>query len=121
MSRSTDLPHHAPDVRDGVRDAVRFSVAVAVAAVVFLAVATVWVGTCGGSTFDTVACGAPQLTLLALGAPLILLGGGLWAFLRTYQARRHHGIWSPWHVAGWVLVAAMLLILATSVPSIAMP
>ena len=83
--------------------------------------ASVWVGTCGGSTFDTVACGAPQLTLLALGAPLILLGGGLWAFLRTYQVRRQHGISSPWHAAGWVLMVAMLLVLATSMPSIAFP
>jgi len=116
-----DLRHTDPDARDGVRDAVRFSVGVAVSAAVFLAVASLWVGTCGGSTFDTVACGAPQLTLLALGAPLILLGGGMWAFLRTYQAWRQRGTASPWHAAGWVLMTAMLLVLATSVPSIAMP
>jgi hypothetical protein len=116
-----ELRHTDPDARDGVRDAVRFSVGVGVSAAVFLAVASLWVGTCGGSTFDTVACGAPQLTLLALGAPLILLGGGMWAFLRTYQAWRQHGTSSPWHPAGWVLMTAMLLVLATSVPSIAMP
>lgn len=122
MYRTTeDLRHRDPDVRDGVRDVIRFTVGFVVAAVAFLAVAAVWVGTCGGSTFDTVACGAPQLTLFALGAPLILLGGGLWAFLRTYQAWRQHGSSSPWHAAGWVLMAAMLLVLATSVPSIAMP
>jgi len=86
-----------------------------------MAVATVWVGTCGGSTFDTVACGTPQLTLLALGAPLILMGGAMWAFLRTYQVWRQHGTSSPWHAAGWVLMTAMLLVLATGLPSIAMP
>jgi hypothetical protein len=116
-----DLRRQGPDARDGVRDAVRFSVGVAVAAAVFMAVATVWVGTCGGSTFDTVACGAPQLTLLALGAPLILMGGAMWAFLRTYQVWRQHGTSSPWHAAGWVLMTAMLLVLATGLPSIAMP
>jgi len=116
-----DLRHGDTRSREGVLEAVRFSAVVAVAAVVFLAVAQVWIGTCGASTFDACACGAPQITFLALGAPLILLTGGLRAFLRTYQARRQHGIWSPWHVAGWVLVAAMLLVLATSVPSIAMP
>ncbi len=122
MYRTTeDLRHRYPHTRDGVRNAVWFGVGVAVAAVVFLALASVWVGTCGGSTFDTVACGAPQLTLLALGAPLILLGGGLWAFLRAYQVRRQHGISSPWHAAGWVLMVAMLLVLATSMPSIAFP
>jgi hypothetical protein len=113
-----DLRHRDTDVRDGVRDAVRFSVAVGVAAVVFLAVAAAWVGTCGGSTFDTVACGAPQLTLLALGSPLILFGGGLWAFLRTYQTRRQHGASRPWLTAGWVLMAAMLVVLAHSMPTI---
>jgi hypothetical protein len=113
-----DLRHRDPDTRDGVRNAVWFSVGVAVAAVAFMALASLWVGTCGGSTFDTVACGAPQLTLLALGAPLILLGGGLWAFLRAYQVRRQHGISSPWHPAGWVLMVGMLLVLATRMPSI---
>jgi hypothetical protein len=107
--------------RDAVLDAVRFSVSVALGGFVCLGVATAWVGTCGGSTFDTVACGAPQLTLLTLGAPLILIAGGLWAFFRTYKLRRQHGIWWPWHTAGWILVAAMLLVLATSVPSIALP
>ena len=122
MYRTTeDMRHRDPDIREGVRDAVRFGVGVVVAAVVFLALASVWVGTCGGSTFDTVACGAPQLTLLAHGAPLILLGGGLWAFLRAYQVRRQHGISSPWHAAGWLLMVGMLLVLATSMPSIAFP
>jgi hypothetical protein len=116
-----DHRHRAPHARDGVRDAVRFGAGVAVAAVAVLAFATLWVSTCAGSTYDTVACGAPQLTLLALGAPLILLGGGLWAFLRTYQLRREHGMGSPWHAAGWVLMVAMLVVVATSVPSIAMP
>ncbi len=70
-----DLGHG--DARSGVVEAVRFSVAVVVAAVVFLVAAATWIGTCGGSTFDTLACGAPQRTLLALGAPLILLLGGV--------------------------------------------
>jgi hypothetical protein len=120
--RSTeDLRHDEARGRDGVFDAVRFSVGVAVAAVVFLVVATVWVSTCGGATFDTVACGAPQRTLLALGAPLILLYGGVRAFVRTYRIWRQNGITWPWQGAGWFLMAAMLLALVGSVPSIAMP
>ncbi|OBB01778.1 hypothetical protein A5662_12890 [Mycobacteriaceae bacterium 1482268.1] len=107
--------------RDGFIDVVRFSVGVSVAAVVFLIGATVWVGTCGGATFDVVACGAPQRTLLALGAPLIFFLGGLRAFVRTYQIWRQHGISWPWHGAGWLLMAAMLLVLAKSVPLVAMP
>ena len=118
---SQDLRHGDARSRDGILEAVRFSVGVAVAAFAFLAVAAVWVSTCGGSTFDTAACGAPQRTLLALGAPLILLTGGLRAFVRTYQLSRQHGIWWPWQGAGWFLMVAMLLVLAKSVPLVAMP
>ena len=117
---SEDLPRSDARTGEGVFQAIRFSVGVAVAAVAFLAVAAVWVGTCGESTFDTVACGAPQLTLLALGAPLILLAGGLRAFVKTYRISRRHGLSWPWQVAGWFLMAAMLLVLAKSVPSIAL-
>lgn len=122
MYRTTeDLRPGDTAVRDGVIDAVRFSVGVAVAAVVLMAVAEVWMGTCGASTFDALACGAPQTTFLALGAPLILLAGGLRAFHRTHQIRRDRGITWPWQGAGFFLMAAMLLVLAKSVPLIAMP
>jgi hypothetical protein len=116
-----DLRHHDVRSRDAVVEALRFSVGVAAAAVVVMVAAELWVGTCAGSTFDAVACGAPQRTLFALGAPLILLGGGVRAFVRTHQVRREHGIWWPWQGAGWFLMAAMLLVLARSVPSIVVP
>lgn len=121
MYRTTeDLRHSDARTREAVFEAVRFSVGVAVAAAVFLSVAAVWVGTCGGSTFDTVACGAPQLTLFALGAPLILLAGGVRAFLKTYQLSRQQGISWPWQGSGWFLMAAMAVMLAKSVPAIAL-
>ncbi len=63
-----------------VRDAVRFGAIIAVVGIAFLITAVVWVSTCSGSTADTVACGAPQRALLAVGAPVILLIGGLRAF-----------------------------------------
>lgn len=118
---SDDVRHGEARVRDGVFEAARFSIVVAVVAAVFLVAAATWVGTCGGSTFDSVACGAPQRTLLALGAPLILFAGGLRAFVRTYRVWRQGGIWWPWQGAGWFLMAAMLLALVEGVPSIAVP
>ena len=122
MYRTTDHVHrHDTLSRAAVVDAARFSAGVAVAAIVLLAVAEMWIGTCGASTFDALACGAPQTTLLALGAPLVLLVGGLRAFHRTFQVRREHGIAWPWQGAGWFMMAAMLLVLAKSVPLIAMP
>jgi hypothetical protein len=108
-------------VRDGVVEAVRFSAGVALAAIVFLMVAAAWLSTCGGSTFDTAACGAPQRTLLALGAPLILVAGGVRAFLRTYQLWRQRHVSWPWQGAGWFLMAAMVGILAEGMPLIAVP
>jgi hypothetical protein len=102
-----------------VRDAVRFSVGVAIAAVLFLVIAAVWVSTCGGTTADTAACGTPQRTLLAIAAPIILLLGGIRAFVRTYQVWRQRGIWWPWQGAGWFLMISMLLVLTMSLPPIA--
>jgi hypothetical protein len=102
-----------------VRDAVRFGVGVAVAGVAFLVVAAVWVSTCDGATADTVACGAPQRTLLAIGAPVILLIGGLRAFVRTYQAWRKQETWWAWQGAGWFLLTLMLIVLTMSMPPLA--
>ncbi len=116
-----DLRHGDTRSREGVLDAVRFSVVVTVAAVALMAVAQMWIGTCGASTFDALACGTPQVTLLALGAPLILLVGGVRALLRTYQVSRDGGISWPWQGAGWFLIAATLLVVAKSMPLVAIP
>jgi hypothetical protein len=113
----TDLKH---DDANG-RDAVRFGLVVAVLGVAFLAAAAVWVSTCDGATADTAACGVPQRALLAVGAPVILLIGGLRAFVRTYQTWRNHETWWAWQGAGWFLVTLMLLVLSMSMPSVAGP
>jgi hypothetical protein len=116
--------HNPNDLRQddaNVRAAVRFGLVVAVAGVAFLVAAAVWVGTCDGSTVDTVACGAPQRTLLAIGAPAILLIGGLRAFVRTYQTWRKHETWWAWQGAGWFLMTLMLLVLTMSMPVLAGP
>jgi hypothetical protein len=116
------------DVRHGVqhddaqvRDAVRFGVGVAVVGLAFLLTAAVWVSTCNGATADTLACGVPQRTLLALGAPVILFAGGVRAFIRAYQRWRNHESWWAWQGAGWFLLTAMLLVLAMSMPPLAGP
>ncbi len=103
-----------------VHAAVRFAVLAAVAGVAFLIVAASWASTCKGAmAIDTVACGAPQLTILALGAPLILLAAGCWAFLRTYRIWRTNGVWWAWQGAGWFLFMLMLVTLTMGVPPIA--
>lgn len=102
-----------------VRDAVRFGAIVAAVGIGLLLTAAVWVSTCTGATADTVACGAPQRTLLAIGAPVILLIGGLRAFLRTYQAWRKRETWWVWQGVGWFLLTMMLLVVTMSMPSLA--
>lgn len=102
---------------DDVRAAIRFAILAAAGGLLFLLVAVLWVSTCGDAG-DTVACGTPQRTLLGLGAPVILLGCGLRAFLRTYQVWRGHGTWWGWQGAGWFLMMLMLLTLTMGAPPI---
>jgi hypothetical protein len=104
-----------------VQAAIRFTVLAAVSGVAFLIVAALWASTCRGATVDTAACGWPQLTILAFGAPLMLLAGGGWAFLRTYQIWRDRGTWWAWQGAGWFLLMLMVVTLTMGAPSIAAP
>ena len=104
-----------------VRDALRFALFVAGVGGAVLLVAAAWVSTCAGATADTVACGAPQRTLLAVGAPAILLIGGLLAFVRSYRSWRKHETWWAWQGAGWFLMTLMVLVLTTSTPAVAGP
>ena len=118
------LFHSPSDLRHGdanVRDAVRFCLVVAVLGVAFLVTAGLWVSTCQGATADTAACGAPQRVLLAVGAPVILMVGGLWAFVRTYRTWRDHQTWWAWQGAGWFLFTLMLVVVTMSMPAVAGP
>ena len=104
-----------------VHAAIRFAVLAAAAGVGFVVLAALWVSTCPGTGVDTVACGAPQRTMLAFGGPLILFAGGLWAFLRTYRVWKAEGTWWGWHGAGWFLLTLMVVALGLGVSPIAGP
>jgi hypothetical protein len=105
---------------DQLRHAVRFAVLSALAGVGFLIVAALWDSTCTGAmSVDTAACGAPQLTILALGGPVILLVAGVWAFVRTYRIWRDHGSWLAWQGAGWMLMVLMFVTLTIGAPIVA--
>ena len=113
--------YHGPSelrhIDTGIRDAVRFVIGVGAAGAIFLLGAMVWVVTCQGATADTLSCGAPQRTLLALMAPAVLLAGGARAFFRAHQNWRRGEISTPWQGAGWFLLTSMLLVLTTSTPA----
>jgi uncharacterized membrane protein len=118
------VSHSPNDLRQddaNVRDALRFALVVALLAVGYLVTAALWLSTCDGATADTAACGVPQRTLLAIGAPVILLIGGLRSFVRTYQAWRSRQTSWAWQGAGWFLFTVMLLVLTMSAPALAGP
>jgi len=113
--RSAD--DHLGRADNDVHAAIRFAVLAAAAGVAFLIIAALWGSTCKGATaIDTVACGAPQLTMLALGAPVILLCAGGWAFVRTYRIWRDRGTWWGWQGAGWFLMTLMFVTLTMAAP-----
>lgn len=108
---------HLGQTDNEVRVAVRFAVLAALAGVGFLIVAALWDSTCTGAmSVDTAACGVPQLTVLALGGPVILLVAGVWAFARTYRVWRDRGTWWAWQGTGWLLMILMLVTLTMGVP-----
>ncbi|WP_292975160.1 hypothetical protein [Mycobacterium sp.] len=114
--------HSSTDDRLGQSDsevhhAIRYAVLAALAGVGYLIVAALWASTCQGAmSVDTAACGAPQLTVLAFGGPVILLIAGVWAFVRTYRVWRDRGTWWAWQGAGWLLMVLMLVTLSMGAP-----
>ncbi len=110
-----------PDERNG-RAAARFALLIALAGVTFLVVAALWAHGCDARAHpDTASCGPVERTLLGLGAPVILLIGGGWAFLRTYRLWLERRPWWAWQGAGWFLLLLMLLTLTMGLPPIAGP
>lgn len=102
-----------------VRSAIRFALVTAVLGVAFLIVAAVLARSCEGMLDDSVTCGRPQRLVLALGAPVILFGGGVRAFVRTYRTWKNRQVWWGWQGAGWFLMLLMLVVLTMSLPALA--
>ena len=98
--------------------AVRFAGLVVAVAMLVLVLGLLWVNGCrSGSGDEALAhCGRVQRNLLGIGSPLILLLGGLGAFVRTYQVWRARGRWWIWQGAGWFLMVLMLVVLTMTVP-----
>ncbi|CAN5345508.1 hypothetical protein BH11ACT7_BH11ACT7_30120 [soil metagenome] len=110
-----------PVVADqNVAQAFRFAGGIVVAGLLFLVIAALWVSTCAVPLDnDTAACGVPQRTLLGLGAPAILFGGALWAFVCTYRTWRAQRYFWAWQGAGMFLFTVMLFTLAMGYPALA--
>lgn len=101
--------------------ALRFGLVCAALGAALLAIAAVWVSTCSGNTVDGMACGKPQLTVLAMCAPAVLAGGGLWALARSYRCWRCDENWWAWLGAGWFLLTVTLVVAMMSLPTFTTP
>lgn len=108
----TDLSQHGHRRIDGgVADAARSGLGFAAAGLAFFVLAGLWLGTCTGATVDPLACGVPQRAALALGAPVILIVGGVWALARLMRVSRDELAWWAWLAASWLLLALAALTL----------
>ncbi len=102
-----------------VRSAIRFGLVTAVLGVLFLIVAAILARSCDDAVVDSASCGRPERLVLALGAPVILFGGGVYAFVRTYRTWKNRQVWWAWQGAGWFLMLLMLTVLTMSLPALA--
>lgn len=117
LSRNTELRRSTGVGDPGVRDAIRTGVGISVAALVFLFVADMWNGTCTGSLAQAIGCAPSQQAALMLGAPAILLAGGIWSMARGFRVRAGHSAMA-WQVAGWTLFTLAVACAVLSLPSL---
>jgi hypothetical protein len=109
---------HSEQAKRTFAAAVRFSGVIVAVAMLVLVLGLAWVSGCKSGTGEEALaqCGAVRRNLLGIGSPLILLLGGLGAFVHTYQAWRARGRWWIWQGAGWFLLVLMLVVLTMTVP-----
>jgi hypothetical protein len=70
-----------------------------------------------GVVFAAYAFAARESVVAASAVPLVLLFGGVGAFVRTYREWKANGAWVIWQGAGWLLL--MLMLVALGVPGAA--
>ncbi|MFC4376094.1 hypothetical protein ACFO5K_18520 [Nocardia halotolerans] len=102
------------------RRAALYVVCVVGAAAVAFAVVNVWAlnrDACAAS--HTHLCDTPAQVAVSVAPSLILLLGGIGAFIRTYQRWRAGLRWPTWQGAGWFLFILMTAYLAISAGSAA--
>lgn len=65
-----------------------------------------------GVAFAIYALTARESVVAASVVPVILFGGGIGAFVKTYREWKAEGAWPAWQGAGWFLLTLMLVCLA---------
>lgn len=109
----------SPEAKRTFASAARFVVIVVVVALIVFGLSLWWVNGCKSTGANDVLahCGSVQRYTLALGSPLALLLGGIWAFVQTIRVWKRSGRWWIWQGAGWFLLVFMLVMLRMSTPA----
>jgi len=102
------------------RRAVIYGLSVIATAAVVCAIATVWAANRSAcAAAETRLCDDAAKTAVLFGPGLILLAGGIGAFVHTYQRWRADRSWRVWQGAGWFLFILMTAYLAIGAGSLA--
>jgi hypothetical protein len=93
------------------RSAVRYAAIVIAIALLIMVGVIVWSATSGDSCADAefAVCTDPARQILMFGPVLVLLLGGLGAFIRAYLVWKEGGRWPIWHGTGWALFVLMVM------------
>ncbi|WP_278262512.1 hypothetical protein [Nocardia sp. AG03] len=101
-----------PDDRT-FRQAVIYGLTVIAVAAVVCALAAVWAANRDAcASAESRLCDDAAKTAVLFGPALVLLAGGLGAFVQTFRRYRADRSWRSWQGAGWFLFVAMTAYLA---------
>ncbi len=102
------------------RQALFYSIVVIALAALTAVVAAIWAGgraACADAA--TALCDSAAETAVLLGPTVILLAGGVGAFVRTYVEWRRGRRWPFWQGAGWFLFVLMIVYLGIGASAVA--
>ncbi|MEV0029819.1 hypothetical protein [Nocardia sp. NPDC050793] len=93
----------------GFRQAVRYDLAVLGTAALVALVATIWAAGRDECLSGPLLCDAASGIAVLLVPAVVLLAGGIGAFVVIYLRWRRGRVWPIWQGAGWFLFTAMLV------------
>ncbi|MEU1984841.1 hypothetical protein [Nocardia sp. NPDC019395] len=100
------------------RRAVRYSLAVLTAAALVCTATAIWSAAAQCRDADTLLCDTPARAAILFGPGVLLLLGGIGAFVETIRVWRRGGTWPIWQGAGWFLFLIMLFYLGLGASTI---
>ncbi|TQM33677.1 hypothetical protein [Nocardia bhagyanarayanae] len=94
---------------EGLRQAIRYDLAIVGITALVALVATVWAAGRDECLSGPLLCDAASGIAVLLVPALVLVAGGIGAFVITYLRWRQGRVWPIWQGAGWFLFMLMLV------------